>query len=83
VRACSGFTWRVSDCEELVGLLTGDDGAVLNICILSITYKAHKRVVETRGYSIVSKAGEEVLKVSLRMADGLKIDFVFSKAFLS
>ena len=20
------FTWRVSDCEELVGLLTGDDG---------------------------------------------------------
>ena len=52
----------MSDCEELVGLLTGDDGAVLNICILSITYKAHKRVVETRGYSIVSKAGEEVFK---------------------
>ena len=25
VRAWSGFTWRVSDCEELVGLLTGDD----------------------------------------------------------
>ena len=20
------FTWRVSDCEELVGVLTGDDG---------------------------------------------------------
>ena len=20
VRACSGFTWRVSDCEELVGV---------------------------------------------------------------
>jgi len=20
------FTWRVSDCEELEGLLTGDDG---------------------------------------------------------
>jgi len=33
-----------------------------NICILSVTYKAHKRVVETRGYSIVSKAGEEVFK---------------------
>ena len=26
VRACSGFTWRVSDCDELVGLLTGDEG---------------------------------------------------------
>jgi len=45
-----------------LGLLTGDDGAVLNICILLITYKSHKRVVETRGYSIVSKAGEEVFK---------------------
>ena len=22
-RTCSGFTWRVSDCEELVGFLTG------------------------------------------------------------
>jgi len=21
-----GFTWRVSDCEELVRVLTGDDG---------------------------------------------------------
>ena len=29
MRACSGFTWRVSDCEELVGLLTGDDGVFL------------------------------------------------------
>ena len=25
---CGDFTWRVSDCEELVGLLTGDDGDV-------------------------------------------------------
>ena len=23
---CGNFTWRVSDCEELVGLLTGDEG---------------------------------------------------------
>jgi len=22
------FTWRVSDCEEIEGLLTGDDGVV-------------------------------------------------------
>jgi len=28
------ITLSVSDCEELVGLLKGDDGAVLNICIL-------------------------------------------------
>jgi len=25
------FTWRVSDCEELVELLTGDDGVVILI----------------------------------------------------
>jgi len=24
VRACSGYTWRVSDCEEFVGFLEGD-----------------------------------------------------------
>ena len=24
-----GFTWRVSDGDELVGLLTGDDGVLL------------------------------------------------------
>jgi len=23
---CGDFTWRVSDCEELVGVVTGDDG---------------------------------------------------------
>ncbi len=23
---CGDFTWRVSDCEELVGGFTGDDG---------------------------------------------------------
>jgi hypothetical protein len=23
------FTWRVSDCEELVGAITGDDGVDL------------------------------------------------------
>ena len=26
LQVCGDFTWRVSDCEELVGLLTGDDG---------------------------------------------------------
>ena len=25
------FTWRVSDCEELVGLLTGDDKGSLTL----------------------------------------------------
>jgi len=25
VEGGGGFTWRVFDCEELVGLLTGDD----------------------------------------------------------
>ena len=25
LQECGDFTWRVSDCEELVGLLTGDD----------------------------------------------------------
>ena len=25
LQVCGDFTWRVSDCEELVGLLTGDD----------------------------------------------------------
>ena len=25
------FTWRVSGCEELVGLLTGDDGLSSNV----------------------------------------------------
>ena len=24
-RTCSGFSWRVSDCEDLVGLLKGYD----------------------------------------------------------
>ena len=24
-----GFSWRVSDCEELVGAITGDDGVCL------------------------------------------------------
>ena len=27
------FTWRVSDCEELVGLLTGDDGVGFGVFI--------------------------------------------------
>ena len=26
LQECGDFTWRVSDCEELVGILTGDDG---------------------------------------------------------
>ena len=26
IQECGDFTWKVSDCEELVGLLTGDDG---------------------------------------------------------
>ena len=26
LQECGDFTWRVSDYEELVGLLTGDDG---------------------------------------------------------
>jgi len=26
ITMCGGFTWRVSDCEELVGGFTGDDG---------------------------------------------------------
>jgi hypothetical protein len=26
LQECRDFTWMVSDCEELVGLLTGDDG---------------------------------------------------------
>ena len=26
LQECGDFTWRVSDCEELAGLLTGDDG---------------------------------------------------------
>jgi hypothetical protein len=30
LQECRDFTWRVSDCEELVGgLLTGDDGTDL------------------------------------------------------
>jgi len=26
LQECGDFTWRMTDCEELVGLLTGDDG---------------------------------------------------------
>jgi len=26
LQECGDITWRVSDCEELVGVLTGDDG---------------------------------------------------------
>ena len=26
LQECGEFTWRVSDCEELVGVITGDDG---------------------------------------------------------
>ena len=26
LQECGDFTWRVSDCEELVGVITGDDG---------------------------------------------------------
>ena len=26
LQECGEFTWRVSDCEEIEGLLTGDDG---------------------------------------------------------
>ena len=30
LQECRGFTWRVPDCDELVGvLLTGDDGTDL------------------------------------------------------
>ena len=25
LQECGDFTWRVSDCEEFVGVLTGDD----------------------------------------------------------
>jgi len=30
VRACSGFTWRVSDCEELVVVITRDGVNVIS-----------------------------------------------------
>jgi hypothetical protein len=30
VRACSGFTWRVSDCEELVGVTQTSKNHPLN-----------------------------------------------------
>ena len=29
LQECGDFTWRVSDCEELVGVITGDDVADL------------------------------------------------------
>ena len=29
MRACSSFTWSVTDFEELVGAITGDDGVGL------------------------------------------------------
>jgi len=31
LKECGDFSWRVSDCEELVGLLTGDE-YVAHLC---------------------------------------------------
>ena len=31
LQECVDFTWRVSDCEELVGILTGDDVTDLEV----------------------------------------------------
>ena len=31
LQECGDFTWRVPDCEELVGGFTGDDGLSSNV----------------------------------------------------
>ena len=31
LQECGEFTWMVSDCEELVGLLRGDDGVLVRL----------------------------------------------------
>ena len=44
VQACSGFTRRVSDCEELVGAITGDDG----VCFYGVSFFKRIGVARTK-----------------------------------
>ena len=47
VRACSGFTWRVSDWEELLGLLAGNED-----CLQRLTERTFYGVSTLSGLSI-------------------------------
>ena len=43
LQECGDFTWRVSDCEELVGVTTGGDCVFckcFNLLVPSLPYKA-------------------------------------------
>ena len=34
LQECGDITWRVSDCEELVGLISGDDESDLSMSLI-------------------------------------------------